>query len=164
MAISRWGVTTMLRTLLVVLLLLLHGLASAGAVPPSAREELLKQVLEGFWGRANMSDGKLIQPESEEERRMLPINEKVASFAFDVGELSGLAEWCGVDWKVNFAALTRNARKNGQSEKQVAFISVVHGVAQGVVASAMSKSGQCSPQDREKVRAQVEGFLAREPK
>jgi hypothetical protein len=154
----------MLRTLLVILLLLLHGFAAADVVPLSAREELLKRSLEGFWGRAKTPDGKAIQPESEADRRTPPVNERVANFAFDVGELSGLAEWCGVDWKANFAALTRNARNNGQSEKQVAFISVVHGVAQGAVSSAMLRSGPCSPQYRNKVRSQVEAFVAKEPK
>ena len=158
------GVTNMLRTFLIALAFLPQGVAAAGIVPAPAREALLKQALEGFWGRAKTADGKPIQPESEAERRTLPVNEKVANFAFDVGELSGLAEWCGIEWKPNFAALTRHARNGGQSERQVAFISVVHGVAQGSVASAMAKSGPCSAQHREKVRMRVDAFLSREPK
>lgn len=152
------------RLLRVALLLLLHGVASAGIVPQSVREELFSRALEGFWGRAQMPDGKLILPASEDERRVLPVSNNVANDAFDRGELSGLAEWCGLDWKANFRALTRNARQNGQSEKQVAFISVLHGVAQGTVASAMARAGPCQPPEREKVRAQLAGLLAREAK
>lgn len=158
------GVTGILRTLLVGFFLLSHSLVFAGAIPPPIREDLLEQALKAFWGNAKMPDGNLIQPESEEERRMLPINEHVANFTFDVREYSGLAQWCGVSWESNFEALMRNARKNGQSEKQVAFISVVHGIAQETVASAMIKTGQCSLQVRDSIRRQIARFLAKEPK
>ena len=161
---SNLGVATMQRTLLVALLVLFHGFATAGVVPQSAREELFNRALEGFWGRARMPDGTPIQPTSEQDRRTFPVNKSVANFAFDVGELSGLAQWCALDWQANFTALTRSARKNGQTEKQVAFISVLHGVAQGTIETAMSKSEPCAPQEREKVRAQVERFWAVEPK
>ena len=154
----------MLRASLIALLLLPQWLAAAGVLPEPTRNVLLKRALEGFWGRARMPDGTLIQPESEAERRVFPVNEKLANFAFDVGELSGLAEWCGVEWKRHFAALMRYARKNGQSERQVAFIAIVHGVAQGYIASGMAETGQCSSQQREKVQMQVEALLAKEPK
>ena len=154
----------MLRPLLFTLLLLSPGLAEAQLVPQATRDVLMRRSLDGFWGRAKTPDGKAIHPESEQERKTPPVNARVANFAFDIGELSGLSEWCSLDWKPTFTALTRTARKNGQSEKQVAFISVVHGVAQRAVASSMAKSGECSPQYREKVRAQVKSFLAKEPR
>ena len=154
----------MVRALLFALLILTPGWATAKLVPQATRADLIRQALDGFWGRARTPDGKVIQPKSELERRRLPVTEQVAHFAFNVGELSGLAEWCHLDWKPTFTALTRSARKNGQSEKQVAFISVVHGVAQAAVATSLEKTGQCSPQNREKVRSQMASFLTKQPR
>ena len=154
----------MVRALLFALLILTPGWATAKLVPQATRADLIRQALDGFWGRARTPDGKVIQPKSELERTRLPVTEQVAHFAFNVGELSGLAEWCHLDWKPTFTALTRSARKNGQSEKQVAFISVVHGVAQAAVATSMGKSGQCSHQNREKIRSQMASFLTKQPR
>ncbi|MDD2368598.1 MAG: hypothetical protein PHQ90_04790 [Sulfuricurvum sp.] len=138
--------------------------AIAGVVPASTREPLLKETLKVFWSKGKTADGKSIQPTSNSDRQTMPVNMNVANFAFDMGELSGLAEWCGVDWRENFAALTRQARKNNQTEKQVAFISIVHGTAQGFVASSMAKSGSCSAQQREQIKSQIDSMLAHEPR
>lgn len=153
-----------MKRILLISLIVLSQPAFAGIVPEATRDVLLREALQGFWGRAKTSDGQLIQPASNAERQTMPVNKSVANFAFDVGEQSGLAEWCGIDWTRNFAALTRQARKNNQTEKQVAFISVAHGAAQGLVASSMAKSGPCSTRERDRVRAQIESFLAREPR
>lgn len=153
----------MLRVLLLLLALPL-GAAGAGIVPPAARDVLIQEALRGYWGRAKTPDGKVITPGSDAERTELPVSEKLAHFAFEVGELSGVAEWCGVAWQPSFAALMRFARKNNQNERQVAFIGVVHGTAQGAVSSAQAKSGQCSATAKQQVQGRVGQFLAREPK
>lgn len=138
-------------------LLLACGLTHAGILPEQQREELLSVVLQNFWGKAKLSNGRFAQPASEAERTTVPVSSAVANRAFDVGEVSGLAEWCALDWQSNYAALTRSARGRGFSDKQVAFVSFLHGAAQGRIVSAMSKSGACSAQDR----AKVEQFLNR---
>lgn len=124
----------------------------------------MKEALQGFWGRAKTADGHFIQPASEAERQTMPVNQHVAHFAFDVGELSGLAQWCGLDQQRSFKALMRQARQNKQTEKQLAFIALVHGAAQGMVFSVMAKSGPCRPPENSKVAAQIDSLLAREPK
>lgn len=154
----------MLRTLVAALVFSLYGQANAGLISPQARTELMQQALIGFWGRSKTPDEQVIQPANERERKAPPVNQEVVDFAFDVGELSGLSEWCSMDWKLTFTALMRSARRNGLNEKQVAFVSVLHGTAQGAVASAMEKSGPCNQQYRDKLRSQVEGFLSKEPK
>jgi hypothetical protein len=78
--------------------------------------------------------------------------------------MSGLAQWCGLDQQRSFKALMRQARHNKQTDKQLAFIAVVHGAAQGLVSSVMTKSGPCGPQENSKVAAQIDLLLAREPK
>jgi hypothetical protein len=153
-----------MRRMLLLLLALSAGAAAAGIVPPTARDALIQEALRGYWGRAKTPDGKVITPASEAERTALPVSKKLAHFAFEVGELSGVAEWCGVAWQPSFSALMRFARKSNQSERQVAFIGVVHGTAQGAVSSAQAKSGQCSAKAKQQVQQRVEQFLAREPK
>jgi len=51
------------------------------------------------------------------------------------------------------------ARKKGMSETQVAFISFLHGAAQGKVSSAMSMSRSASKSCSEEQRTRVEGML-----
>ena len=136
---------------LITLLLALASVPSwAGVLPDSAREQLLKDTLSQFWGRAKLSNGSLVQPDSEQERNTLPISIAAANQVFDVGETSGYAEWCGLDWQSHFLTMTAAARKSGFKEKQVAFIGVIHGAAQGIVAEAL-KSKTCDTQERSRV-------------
>ena len=108
-------------------------------------------VLKNFWGQAKLSDGRFAQPASEEERHTVPITNAVVHRALDAGEVSGLAEWCKLDWESHYRALTRAARTAGLSHKQVAFVSILHGAAQGRIASAMATTGACSDHYRRKV-------------
>lgn len=153
-----------MKYLIAITLLGLAQFAFGVVIPASDREPILKEVLQKFWGRAKTSDGKVIQPASDEERSTMPVGTNVANFAFDVGELSGVAQWCGVEWRQSFGGLMRQARKNNQTEKQVAFIAVVHGAAQELVASSLATAGKCSSADQDRVRGQIESLLAREPK
>jgi hypothetical protein len=74
----------------------------------------------------------------------------------DAGEFSGLGEWCKLDWQSHYFALTKAARAKGLTDKQVAFVSFLHGAAQGRVASAMASSA-CTGEDR----ARVEQLMSR---
>lgn len=121
-----------------------------GVLPGPEREKLFKEALSHFWGRAKLADGSFVQPDNEQERNTLPISTTVANQVFDVGEISGYAEWCGLDWKSNFLTMTAAARKHGFKGKQVAFIGMLHGVAQGVIADAL-KSKSCGAHERPKV-------------
>jgi hypothetical protein len=145
-----------MKYLIAIVLLGLTQTVLSAVVPASSREPILQKVLQGFWGQAKTSDGKVIQPASDEERRTMPINMNVANFSFDMGELSGTAQWCGIDWRQSFNALMRQARRNNQTEKQLAFIAVVHGAAQELVSSSLTKSGKCSSLEQNRVRSQIE--------
>ena len=139
-----------MRYLIAFLLVLASASSWSGVLQDSARDALLKDTLSGFWGRAVFSDGTFVQPANEQERKTLPISRKVANQVLDVGEISGYAEWCGLDWQSHFLAMTAAARRSGFKEKQVAFIGVLHGTAQGVIAEAM-KSKPCGATDRAKI-------------
>ncbi|WP_432719609.1 hypothetical protein R0381_000253 [Jeongeupia wiesaeckerbachi] len=134
-----------------LLLAFLCGASHAGILSEPQREEFVSLVLQNFWGKAKLSNGQFAQPASERERTTVPIPKAVITRSFDAGEVSGLAEWCSLDWQSNYAALTKGARDRGFGDKQVAFVSFLHGAAQARIASAMSNSGACSAQDREKI-------------
>ncbi|MGZ4853495.1 MAG: hypothetical protein ACXV3D_09980 [Halobacteriota archaeon] len=145
---------------LLVCYLVLVALASptsAGILPPAEREELIKTALKNFWGNAIVAKGQTAQPSSDTERNTVPIPPSVAIRVIDAGEISGLGEWCRLDWRLHYLSLTKAARAKGLSEKQVAFISFVYGRAQGRVADAMAKAPACSDQERPRVQQLLDG-------
>jgi hypothetical protein len=149
---------------LVVTAVLLAALcvpSKSALLPGDERQALIAAVLKNFWGQAKLSDGRFAQPASEEERHTIPITNAVVHRALDAGEVSGLAEWCKLDWESHCRALTRAARTAGLSDKQVAFVSVLHGAAQGRIASAMATTGTCSDQYRRKVEPTLKESTAK---
>jgi hypothetical protein len=136
---------------LALVLALTCGSALAGMIPDAARDELIDRVLKSFWGRAKVSKDRYAEPASEQERTTVPVSKRAAYRTIDAGEISGLGEWCGVDWQAHFLSLTRAARSKGFNDKQIAFVSVLHGAAQGSIASALRKGQACTDADRVKV-------------
>jgi hypothetical protein len=122
--------------------------ASGGAIPDSDRTALLQETLSSlFWGQARLRDGSVVQPIDEHDRNTMPISQSTAHQVLDVGEISGYAEWCGLDWQSHYLTMTASARKNGFDQKQMAFIGVVHGLAQGVVFNSL-KPNTCGHEER----------------
>jgi hypothetical protein len=144
-----------------LVLLALGPPAYAGILPPPEREELIKTVLKNFWGNAIVAKGQTAQPSSEAERHTVPIARSLALRVIDAGEISGLGEWCRLDWRSHYLSLTKAARAKGLTEKQVAFISFVHGAAQGRIADAMAKAPACGEQERPKVQQMLDGSRLR---
>jgi len=132
---------------LLLIAMSLVNAAVAGVIPNEQRKALIQEALSNFWGRAINSRGELIQPASAKERSIVPVKDSVAQRALDAGELSGLAEWCGLDWESHYRSLTRAARNKGLSDTQVAFISFLHGTAQGIIVEAM-KDSACGNEEK----------------
>lgn len=127
-----------------------------GLLPAEVKESLIGAALSGFWGRARDSSGMIIQPASEAERTTVPVNRSSVDRALSIGETSGLAEWCGLAWTDNLLNMTRSARQAGRSDKQVAFLTVAHGMALESVSGSLKRSRQCDAQMRAKVKGLVE--------
>ena len=115
----------------------------------AAKDALIESVLQQFWGHARDSKGAVIQPSSDLDRRTVPIPKSIAYRAIDAGGISGLAEWCGLDWESHYLSITAAARKRRMSDKQVAFISFLHGTMQGKMLA--SRDSRCSESDRQQV-------------
>jgi len=122
----------------------------AGILPSETRTDLVQDVLSSFWGNARDIKGNPIVPKNDEDRKTIPISSSVVDHAINVGEMSGMAKWCGLDWQPNYRALTSYARKQKMTDKQVAFISVLHGASLQIIVSAM-KSKTCEKEDKEKI-------------
>jgi hypothetical protein len=66
----------------------------------------------------------------------------------DVGFASGTARWCAMDWRSNLANLLAEERaRPGRSERQIAYIGVLHAHAMSVIIDA-SQNHRCTPTER----------------
>jgi hypothetical protein len=128
----------------------------AGIIPEKTRDELIDLALKNFWGKARLSNGQFVQPSSEAERNTVPLPKAVSYRVLDAGEVSGLAMWCKLDWEPHFHSVMQAARSKGLNDKQVAFVAVLHGAAQGTIGSAMDKSGPCDDRQRKQVERMLD--------
>ena len=104
---------------IVATLTLFASFTQAGVLPPELRAELTDRVLAEFWGRVRDSSGNPILPKDEQDRKTIPLSPLLVSHVLDAGEMSGLAEWCQLDWKPRYQALTRAVRDEKLVDKQV---------------------------------------------
>jgi hypothetical protein len=124
---------------------------SAAQVPADKRPALVEFALKNFWGNAVDSKGQPIEPTSATDRATVPVDDTWVTLAIDTGEASGALTWCGLNWQVTMRALTARARSEGMSDKQVAFVTVLHGLTQGTVIE-QRKTRQCSEADKADVQ------------
>ena len=71
----------------------------------------------------------------------------------------GLALWCGLDWKDTYVGYMQLERKRQWSEKQIAFVGLLFGVAQGVMPNWIGH--KCEEEDRAAVEAMMTQEKAR---
>ena len=136
------------------------GVASASSPAADSRDELILSVLGNFWGSARDVAGKPIEPASERERAVVPVPMSVAYRALEAGEASGLAEWCGLPWEPHYFSITNAARSLNMTDTQVAFVSVLHGAAQGAVARSM-QGKTCDSASKVRANARLAASQAR---
>ena len=71
------------------------------------------------------------------------------------GVLSGAAQACGLDWqRQNFVPMMAYWRQQKKTDRQLALIGLLHGMAQGQ-ANAMLASRPCTEQSRQGLQAQL---------
>ena len=115
----------------------------SGVIKYDLRTKIIEETLSNFWGNAKLKNGSFIQPKSNEEKTTVPISRSNAEKVIDVAEISAFAEWCGLKWQDNYYRVTNIARKSGFTDKQVAFIGMLHGTTQGLLLSSL-KQQKCS--------------------
>lgn len=120
------------------------------ALPDALVQNLVATAQENFWGRAVLSSGETVQPVDDAERLapVIPFSDsvRVVSAAAPVGG----ALWCRVEWQPYYLAFMQLERRKSWSEKQVAFIGMLFGLAQYSISNAL-KQNPCPPETREAV-------------
>jgi hypothetical protein len=111
---------------------------------------LIDIAMQGLWGNARGSDGKVLNPLHESERDTVPLASNNITSIIERGELSGLAKWCGLDSKRNFKRIMRSARTFGLDDVQLAFASALHGASVGAVESLLANR-DCGNNYRKKI-------------
>ena len=147
-----------MRMLLILILLLLPLPVQAGFLPEDKQAEVVQLVLKHFWGNAKLPDGSVIQPRDEQDRLRVPVAPGALQVVFDAGEVSGIAQWCGLDWQPNFAALMAWARSTNNDERQAAYIATLHGFVSGYIHNAM-KTRACDDALRSKAQAMLQNSI-----
>jgi len=135
---------------MILALVALSAVASDASAPSAARDEVIRQILSEFWGNARNVQGMPIRPDNEKDRRTVPISRAAAYRAIEAGNISALAEWCGLEWEPHYFALTKAARTHGMVDKQVAFVSVLHGAAQSAYLKSVT-GRTCTDEERDRV-------------
>lgn len=103
---------------------------------------------------AVLLDGTNVPEETEEEKaqELVPYDE--AAFIVMIGQQSGVAAWCSVEWeKRSYRALMKFERsKEKWSDKQMAYIGLMHGISMGMSERAMKEThGECPKEQAEHI-------------
>ena len=120
-------------TFLGILLLTSAALASARElVSDSDADEFAQLALNGMWGKALDEHDQPLQPKGDNDRHTIPIPLTDVRRVARAGAPAGIASWAELDWQSYYDAFMKQERRSGRwSGKQIAFIGVLFGVAQG---------------------------------
>jgi hypothetical protein len=97
-------------------------------------------------------------PTTDEEKAKPPITVEGARQAMKVGLMSGVAEFCGIDWKnrIFLPYMAHQARAQLMTTRQLAIVSMLFGTMQGYIAENYRKhEKQCSDQMKESLEKQL---------
>ena len=116
-------------------------------------KRIVDKTRDSFWGRAVGEDGKLLQPATEGERRTVLIPDADAQRIVNDAVIYGVALWCGVKWEPVYHQYMQAERKRRWSVKQIAFVGMLFGVAQGTIESSMPR--KCTAEEKSKAEARL---------
>jgi hypothetical protein len=97
-------------------------------------------------------------PATEEEKAKPPISIDGARQAMKVGLMSGVAEFCGIDWKnrIFLPYMSHQARAQLLTTRQLAIVSMLFGTMQGYIVDNYRKhEKECSDKMRESLEKQL---------
>ncbi len=122
---------------------------TAKAAKPTEDEMVLK-IAEFARTRITMAklpDGSFVPPETaaEKAKPILPL--PVLKQVVNTGIYSEMRNACGLDWKTGFLGMMDKERsKKTWSQKQLAYMGLLHGVSMGMSSEALKQRGGCTPQ------------------
>ncbi|MDA0782510.1 MAG: hypothetical protein O2970_10355 [Proteobacteria bacterium] len=105
----------------------------------------LMQVAREQITSAKLLDGSFVPAETEEEKKTPIIKIEDARRIVGVGQQSAIAAWCNVEWyKSSFTNLMQHERsKEIWSDKQLAYIGLLHGITMGMTEKSVKQRGEC---------------------
>jgi hypothetical protein len=131
------------RVIAFVAMLLLAFVSLAGArelVSDSDADEFAQLALNGMWGKALDEHDRPLQPKDDKDRHTIPIPLADVRRVARAGAPAGIATWAALAWQSYYDAFMKKERRSQRwSGKQIAFIGVLFGVAQGSFAKSCEK-------------------------
>ena len=133
------------------------GVAAAqpSELPPIADAQIDRFValLRPHITKLRLPNGENVPAETPAELQRDILPHDVAREAVEVGRISGMASWCGMEWEdAVFLPMMRRLREGGGlAEKQLAFVGGLHGVVLAQFENGLRKSGECTPAHRKLV-------------
>jgi hypothetical protein len=114
-------------------------------VSDSDADEFAQGALKGMWGKALDEHDRPLQPKDDKDRQTIPIPLADVRRIARAGAPAGVAMWAGLEWESYYDAFMKQERRSHRwSGKQIAFIGVLFGVAQG----SFEKSCASMPRDQ----------------
>lgn len=127
---------------------------AAGSMEGLFNDEVVAKMLQVVLDKLpkSMCSGKKrCAPATPEEKAKPPVSVDDARAAMRAGQMSGSAEHCGLEWKkrVFGAMLTHHRKTRKMNERQLAIMSLLHGLTQGYLTAHYKTRGEtCSPEMR----------------
>jgi hypothetical protein len=96
-------------------------------------------------------------PATEEEKRNLPLSLAEMRQVFDRAAFSGVALVCRIDWNTrNYKPMMAYWRTQMKNERQLALISVIHGLVMSEVNNNFRGGKSCSPEMKNDVETKID--------
>lgn len=132
--------------------------ALAQTQAPKSREELMLQTqrlaLDNIHSARCGADR--CAPATEEEKKNLPLSLTETSQVFGRAIFSGGASACGIDWnKRNYEPMMAYWRAKKKTERQLALISVIHGIVMQQIETKFAGAEGCPPEMKKDVEAKI---------
>lgn len=141
----------------VLLLLLGAGAALPALAAFEGKTETVRafmQVARDHLHKARLPDGSFVPQETEAEKAEPLIPEIDARRVMGVAQRSAIAAWCEVEWQQPFylAFMAEEREQDRWSQKQMAYIGLLHGTVMGVMEQELTQRGDCPAEQAVHIR------------
>jgi hypothetical protein len=117
-------------------------------VPDTFSKAVIEMLRASFWGKMRLPNDEIVQPISEEERRSIPIPEKLANSLVTAGTLAAAAEQCGLDTSAFERRVERSAYDAHPELKQVVFSATLISLSKKIAKKQLEKDAPCDSNQR----------------
>ncbi|MES2401813.1 MAG: hypothetical protein V4573_17615 [Pseudomonadota bacterium] len=116
-------------------------------MPDEFARAIVERLRQNFWGKMKLPNGEVAEPATEQERRGIPIPERLAHSLVTAGVLSAKAAECGLKTDAFERRVLSAAWNTYPGLTQVTFSGTLLSLARKTV--SLSSPEVCSPENRE---------------